>query len=59
MSASDVDQWRTLFQAPDAAELSGGPPIPDPPPGWPGWPEWATDRWPSLPPAPLDDLVNG
>lgn len=51
MSEADIDSWRTRFQAPDATELSGEGPIPDPPPGWPGWPEWATDRWPSLDPA--------
>jgi predicted kinase len=48
MSESDLDEWRELFQAPDAAELRAGSPIPDPPPGWPGWPQWAADRWPSV-----------
>lgn len=47
MSAADIDTWRTQFQAPDAAELSGSD-IPDPPPRWRGWLEWAADRWPSL-----------
>lgn len=46
MSEADVDQWRTQFQVPDAAELEGGE-IPDPPAGWPGWPEWAAEQWPS------------
>ncbi len=51
MTEADIDKWRTQFQAPDAAELSGGETVPRPPPGWPGWPEWAADRWPSLDPA--------
>ena len=51
MTEADLDIWRTQFQAPDAAELDGGAPVPEPPPGWPGWPEWAADRWPSLNPA--------
>lgn len=53
MTEADIDSWRRQFQAPDAAELSGGETVPGPPPGWPGWPEWARDRWPSLgPPRP-------
>jgi predicted kinase len=47
---ADIDKWRKQFQAPDAAELSGGETVPDPPSGWPGWPEWAANRWPSLHP---------
>ncbi|BCY10202.1 ATP-binding protein [Actinoplanes sp. L3-i22] len=47
MSETELDQWRTQFQPPDAAELDGGP-IPAPPPGWPTWPAWAADRWPTL-----------
>jgi predicted kinase len=46
MTEADVDQWRTQFQVPDAAELDGGE-IPDPPAGWSGWPEWAAGQWPS------------
>jgi predicted kinase len=46
MSAAEVDVWRKQFQAPDAAELSGGE-IPVSPAGWPGWLEWAVDHWPS------------
>jgi predicted kinase len=46
MSEADVDQWRTEFQVPDAAELDGGE-IPAPPAGWAGWPQWAADHWPS------------
>ncbi|MEU7871927.1 ATP-binding protein [Dactylosporangium sp. NPDC049140] len=48
MIEADLDRWRTLFQAPDAAELRYDAPVPTPPPGWPGWPEWAAHRWPSL-----------
>jgi predicted kinase len=48
MTGDDLDSWREQFEAPDAAELRGGPGIPRPPAGWPGWPEWATGRWPSL-----------
>ena len=50
MADADIDRWWTQFQAPDAAELSGGT-VPGPSLGWPGWPEWAADRWPSLVPA--------
>jgi predicted kinase len=50
MDEADIDRWRKQFQAPDAAELRGGPTIPGPPRGWPGWPEWAAHRWPSLDP---------
>jgi predicted kinase len=46
MSEADVDAWRRQFQAPDAAELTGGE-LPGPPDGWPGWGEWAVDHWPS------------
>jgi predicted kinase len=47
MSEADLDQWRSQFEAPDAAEFRGGE-IPAPPAGWPGWPQWAVDHWPSL-----------
>jgi predicted kinase len=47
MTEAEIDGWRELFQAPDAAELDGHEP-PDPPAGWAGWPGWAADRWPSL-----------
>lgn len=50
MTEADMEEWRTWFEAPDAAELSDGAPVPEPPPGWPGWPEWAAHRWPSLDP---------
>lgn len=47
MSEAELDGWRTVFEAPDAAELAGGE-LPEPPAGWPGWSQWAADRWPSL-----------
>jgi len=49
MSEADIDAWRTQFQTPDAAELSGKS-VPEPPPGWPSWAQWAADRWPSFTP---------
>ncbi|MDG4819371.1 ATP-binding protein [Micromonospora sp. WMMD956] len=49
ISDADIDMWCGQFQAPDAAELDGGP-VPGPPSGWRGWPEWAACRWPSLAP---------
>ncbi|MCS7476912.1 AAA family ATPase [Umezawaea endophytica] len=48
MAEADIGVWRDQFQAPDAAELRGGPTIPNPPSGWTGWQAWAVDRWPSL-----------
>ena len=47
MSEADLDEWRTKFEEPDAAEL-GGSEVPRPPAGWLGWLQWAADRWPSL-----------
>lgn len=47
MTEADIDEWRTWFQAPDAAELADDT-VREPPPGWPGWPEWAAHRWPSF-----------
>jgi predicted kinase len=44
---AEVDGWRQVFEAPDAAELSGRE-LPEPPGGWPGWRAWAANRWPSL-----------
>lgn len=46
MTEADVDTWRSLFDAPDAAELAGDE-IPDPPPGWSDWSAWAAERWPT------------
>ncbi|GID92304.1 hypothetical protein Adi01nite_17160 [Amorphoplanes digitatis] len=51
MTDADIDEWRTQFEAPDAAELTAAGPLPAPPPGWPDWPAWAAARWPSLDPA--------
>nr|BFE72612.1 hypothetical protein GCM10020092_059130 [Actinoplanes digitatis] len=38
MTDADIDEWRTQFEAPDAAELTAADPLPAPPPGWPDWP---------------------
>jgi predicted kinase len=48
MTEADLDEWREQFEAPEAAELDDGGPLPEPPPGWAGWAEWADHRWPSL-----------
>ncbi|GAA1430505.1 AAA family ATPase [Microlunatus lacustris] len=48
MSDAELEQWRTQFQAPDQAEVQGGP-IPPVPPGYASWRQWACERWPSLP----------
>jgi predicted kinase len=47
MTEAEVDTWRAQFQAPDQAELDGGP-LDDPPAAWPSWPAWAADHWPGL-----------
>jgi predicted kinase len=48
ISEVDLSAWRSLFQPPDAAELSGAEPLDPPPPGYESWPDWAASRWPSL-----------
>jgi predicted kinase len=48
VTEADLDSWRSLFEPPDQAELTGAD-IPAPPPPWPSWPAWAANRWPSLP----------
>lgn len=45
MTRDDLVRWRGLFEAPDDAEVSGGP-VPPAPDG--GWTTWAVRRWPSL-----------
>ena len=47
MTETDVDNWRSQFEAPDAAELSEEE-IADPPPAWSDWAAWAAERWPTL-----------
>jgi len=47
MTEAELDEWRSQFEVPDAAELAGDQ-IADPPPGWSSWSEWAAERWPSL-----------
>ena len=46
ITATDLDQWREQFQAPDETELSGAD-IPAPPTGYSGWLDWAIEHWPS------------
>jgi predicted kinase len=47
ISEADVDDWRSQFEEPDAAELADET-IADPPPAWPDWGAWAAARWPTL-----------
>jgi predicted kinase len=46
ITEADVDEWRSRFEAPDAAELAGEA-IADPPAGWSDWAAWAAERWPT------------
>jgi predicted kinase len=48
ISESELDLWRTQFQAPDEEELQGSR-IPPVPADYETWSEWASVRWPSLP----------
>ncbi len=43
----DLALWTNLFEAPDAAELAGGP-LDPPPDGFADFGHWAVERWPSL-----------
>lgn len=47
MSQDDLDGYRRRFEAPDAAELTGGP-LPAPPAPEGDWAAWAVRRWPTL-----------
>jgi predicted kinase len=47
ITETDVDSWRSQFEAPDAAELADEE-IPNPPPAWSDWAAWAVERWPTL-----------
>ena len=47
ISRAELAHWRSIFEEPDASELTGGA-IDPPPAGWPSWSTWAADRWPSL-----------
>jgi len=46
ITEADVDEWRSRFEPPDAAELAGEA-IPDAPAGWSDWAAWAAERWPT------------
>lgn len=48
ISEAELTEWRTLFDEPDEAELSGSF-LPDHPPEYTSWSAWAAKRWPSLP----------
>ena len=47
MTRDDLDGYRRRFEAPDAAELTGGP-VPPPPSPAGDWGAWAVRRWPTL-----------
>jgi predicted kinase len=47
ITETDVDRWRSQFEAPDSDELAEDE-IADPPPGWPNWAAWAAERWPTI-----------
>ncbi len=48
MSEAELTKWRTLFDEPDEAELSGSF-LPEHPHEYTSWSAWAAKRWPSLP----------
>jgi predicted kinase len=50
MTDADLDGWRLLFQAPDAAELAAVD-LDPPPAGHASWEAWVRERWPTA----LDD----
>jgi predicted kinase len=47
ITEAELDAWRSLFEVPDAEELSDAP-VPSPPAGEESWFDWAARRWPSL-----------
>lgn len=47
MTDAEIDDYRRVFEEPDAVELAGGP-VPPAPVGSGGWAAWAAVRWPSL-----------
>jgi predicted kinase len=44
MTRADLEQWRRIFQAPDAAEMETADP---PPAGFDSWEAWAAEWWPT------------
>ncbi len=48
ISEAELAEWRTVFEAPDQAELEGAA-LPPAPPDHSTWSAWASHRWPSLP----------
>jgi predicted kinase len=47
ISEADLVRWCSMFEEPDAAELSGEK-VGVAPSGWSDWRRWAAGRWPSL-----------
>ena len=47
ITKADVEQWRAVFEAPDADEIAGRS-LPEVPGAWSSWADWARWRWPSL-----------
>jgi predicted kinase len=47
MAEGELDPWRSMFEVPDAEELSGSF-MRSPPPGDASWFDWAQRMWPSL-----------
>ena len=46
MTRADLEQWRQIFQPPDATEL-GTADIDPPPTGFDSWEDWAAQWWPT------------
>ena len=46
MTRSDLEQWRRVFQPPDASELAGTD-LDPPPEGFGSWQEWVSEWWPT------------
>ena len=46
MTEADLAEYRTIFQTPDADELSGST-LDPPPPGFDSWSAWAAEWWPT------------
>jgi predicted kinase len=55
ISGDELTAWRAVFEAPDAAELRGGP-VAAAPPAASSWAAWATERWPGFDPSAATSL---
>jgi len=49
MTKADLDRWRQVFEAPDAAELESVE-VDPPPAGFESWEAWAASWWPTCVP---------